>query len=197
MPYKRLYQFQEIDEEQNVHNDQDKLFSTAPRLRNPHNQNQGLGMCLAISCDWAKTSLQYRGVTLRGQLNPGRWPIIQSAYQLGARVGSQFQRAQRAIEASGLTVVTAVSVAAGDSEVVADRLRQVAGHCIFCMIENGGHAMGYRYEAGSAEFVDPDTGHWKGDLDDILDLVIRVRLDTRYFVDEAVATMLLYEVGSA
>jgi hypothetical protein len=55
--------------------------------------------------------------------------------------------------------------------------------------------MGYRHEAGSVEFVDPDTGHWKGgedDLDEMFEVIIPGRIESFF---AGVVTMLFYEVS--
>lgn len=197
MSYKRLYKFQETDELGQTHNDQEKLFSSAQRLRSAQNPQQGAGMCVGISCDWAKTSLTFRGVTLRNQLNPGRWPILQSAYGIGLRAGGQLARLQRAVEGSGLKIVNGggqgEALATASSEGIVGYLEGVDGHCVFALSNGGGHAMGYRYEGGVAEFLDPNTGHWRGDdRDELLQLLVGPMIDTLYF--GRIATLLLFKV---
>jgi hypothetical protein len=191
MAWERLYEFR--DNAGNL--DQAQLFNLA--IRDPNNPAEGPGMCMAISCDWAKASLQYSGVTRRSQLNPWRWPIIQSAYVIAGRGGTQFQQHRRVVVNSGLTVVNGNGngqfLGTGSSDAVLGYLRGVAGHCVFALRGNGGHALGYRHQAGSVEFVDPNFGHWKGDnRDELLNDVVQVVCDNAY--SDLLTTMFLFVV---
>ncbi len=180
MAYDILYEFSgKYESSEEPIRDQDFKF----------NLKKEPGMCLGISCDWAMTSLKLNGVKSRDQLNPARWAIIQSAYLINVRNILRLVPAKQfgaVVRNSGLTITNnggrgqLYRVNSADSVVM--HLERVNGTCVWALLGGaaGSHAMGWRRGPNLVEFVDPNTGHYKGDeVDELLDLV-RDEINDRY-----------------
>jgi hypothetical protein len=125
------------------------------------------GYCFGMSIDWAKTSLRLNGVKALSMLDPGKWPIIQSSYEMNQHaIGAPDEVGM--IKANGLEVTNGGGNGEAvpfntDFAVLAQQLAGKLGTHIFILFGApgaGAHFMGFR-RAGVgvfllAEFFDPN-----------------------------------------
>lgn len=125
------------------------------------------GYCFAMSVDLAKVILtnvkvgQPKKVPNAGQLSPGKWAIVQSAYEL-----NRGNTDTSIVEAQGLDIAAAIPQTAypGDA-ALAKTLTALSGANVFGIMGNGAHAMlWYRDDANGLWLVlDPNLGLYQCD----------------------------------
>jgi hypothetical protein len=127
------------------------------------------GYCFGMTIDWARTSLKLNGVKALNMLDPGKWPIIQSAYEMN-------QHKLGAPDEVGMIAANGLDVNNGDGKgeevifnrdfkVLAQQLAGKVGTFIFILFGEpgaGAHFMGFRRKGVGefllAEFFDPNDG---------------------------------------
>jgi hypothetical protein len=125
------------------------------------------GYCFGMSIDWARTSLKRDGVKGLDMLDPGKWALIQSAYEINL-FRQRGPDEVGAITANGLKVVNGGGngepvVFNKDFKLLARQLVVKVGTFIFILFGlpgTGAHFMGFRRKGVSrlllAEFFDPN-----------------------------------------
>jgi hypothetical protein len=125
------------------------------------------GYCLGMSIDWAKTTLTIGEVKALALMHPVEWPVIQSAYEVAAKLHGNNPDAISAIEGHGLTVTNFDGPDSKgneipfnhDFQVLAQQLATRVGTYITYLgggPGKGGHFMGFRRK-GAGTFI---MGEW-------------------------------------
>jgi hypothetical protein len=125
------------------------------------------GYCFAMCVDMAKVLLtfQRQGKSMRlpaqDNLSPGKWFIMQSAYEINSRLNDK-----TLIEGQGLEVASSIPATPfTDFEEVASAITAIAGTTVFGIMGDGGHElMWHRDDANSIWlYLDPNYGLYKFD----------------------------------
>lgn len=125
------------------------------------------GYCFGMTIDWASTSLKLNGVNSLSMMSAGKWPIIQSSYEINKHKYNAPDEVGM-ISANGLVVKNGNGDGEAvpfnkDFKVLAAQLSRKVGTHIFILFGipgAGAHFMGFR-RVGSdnfllAEFFDPN-----------------------------------------
>jgi hypothetical protein len=118
------------------------------------------GLCFAMSLDWAKCLLQFPDkVPYIDQLTPGKWAIVQSAYEI-----NNFSNDRKIIEAQTLEIDDDGQGNYSSWDALAEVLWGLSGTVVWSIGKagNGAHAMGF-HKTSSIYVLDPNFGCYQFD----------------------------------
>lgn len=125
------------------------------------------GYCFAMCVDMAKILLTFQRhgrptrLPTQDSLNPDKWAIIQSAYEINNELNDK-----TLIEGQGLEVMSSIPATAFTNfDEVTNAITAMAGTTVFGIMGNGGHElMWHRDDANSIWlYLDPNDGLYKFD----------------------------------
>jgi hypothetical protein len=130
----------------------------------PFNITLDPGYCFAMSLDVAKlmlTNARPNYIPVASQLSPGKWALVQSAYEI-----NRANNDRTIIEAQGMQIVGAIAPTPfhGVVGAVAAAVTALPGTVVFGISSAvGAHALAWFRDDASGRWLclDPNTGLWK------------------------------------